>query len=150
MRRAIEISKNGMDNNKGGPFGAIVVKDGEIIAESYNQVTSENDPTAHAEISAIRKACKKLNSFQLEDCIIYTSCEPCPMCFGAIYWSRVKAVYYAYTKEDAAEIDFDDQFIYQELEKNIDNRNIKFINLERENAQQVFEAWKNKTDKIEY
>ena len=150
MRRAIEISKNGMDNNKGGPFGAIVVKDGEIIAESYNQVTSENDPTAHAEISAIRKACKKLNSFQLEDCIIYTSCEPCPMCFGAIYWSRVKAVYYACTKEDAAEIDFDDQFIYQELEKNIDDRNIKFINLERENAQQVFEAWKNKTDKIEY
>src|SRR5690625_2317418 len=150
MKRAIEIAQQGMDNNKGGPFGAIVVKNGEIIAESYNQVTSENDPTAHAEISAIRKACEKLNSFQLEDCVIYTSCEPCPMCFGAIYWARVKAVYYACTKGDAAEIDFDDQFIYQELDKNIDDRNIKFVNLLREDGKQVFNSWKNKSDKIEY
>lgn len=150
MKRAIEIAQQGMDNNKGGPFGAIVVKNGEIIAESYNQVTSENDPTAHAEISAIRKACEKLNSFQLEGCVIYTSCEPCPMCFGAIYWARVKAVYYACTKEDAAEIDFDDQFIYQELDKNIDDRNIKFVNLLREDGKQVFNSWKNKSDKIEY
>src|SRR5699024_8470733 len=111
IQRAIELSKKGMDAGAGGPFGAIVVKDGEIIPEGYNGVTSSNDPTAHAEIVAIRKACEKLESFQLEDCIIYTSCEPCPMCLGAIYWARPAAVYYACTKEDAAEIGFDDAFI---------------------------------------
>lgn len=150
MRRAIEIAQEGMDSNSGGPFGAVVVKDGEIIAESCNQVTSTNDPTAHAEIAAIRKACKKLGAFQLEDCVIYTSCEPCPMCFGAIYWARPKAVFYGCTKEDAAEIDFDDDFIYEELDKSIDNRNIKFHNLLREESKQVFTNWKNKTDRIDY
>ncbi|HLS30793.1 MAG TPA: nucleoside deaminase [Flavobacteriaceae bacterium] len=150
MRRAIEIAREGMENNSGGPFGAVVVKDGEIIAESCNQVTSTNDPTAHAEIAAIRKACEKLNTFQLEDCVIYTSCEPCPMCFGAIYWARPKAVFYGCTKEDAAEIDFDDDFIYEELDKSIDNRNIKFHNLLREESKQVFTNWKNKTDRIDY
>src|SRR5690554_2976923 len=104
IERAIALSEEGMNNGAGGPFGAIVVKDGKIIAEGYNQVTSANDPTAHAEVVAIREACKKLDSFQLEDCIIYTSCEPCPMCLGAIYWARPKAVYYGCTKEDAAEI----------------------------------------------
>jgi len=150
MRRAIEISQHGMDNNSGGPFGAVIVKDGKIIAESFNQVTSTNDPTAHAEIAAIRKACEKLNSFQLTDCIIYTSCEPCPMCLGAIYWARPKAVFFGCTKEDAAAIDFDDDFIYQELEKPVSQRNIPFKNILREEAKQVFDQWKEKTDKIKY
>lgn len=150
MRRAIEISQQGMDNNSGGPFGAVIVKDGKIIAESFNQVTSTNDPTAHAEIAAIRKACEKLNSFQLTDCIIYTSCEPCPMCLGAIYWARPKAVFFGCTKEDAAAIDFDDDFIYQELEKPVSQRNIPFKNILREEAKQVFDQWKEKTDKIKY
>lgn len=150
IKRAIELSKKGMDAGAGGPFGAVVVKDEEIIAEGYNGVTSSNDPTAHAEIVAIRRACEKLNSFQLEDCIIYTSCEPCPMCLGAIYWARPKAVYYACTKEDAAEIGFDDAFIYEELDKDINNRKIQFINLERENGRVIFNKWKTKEDRIDY
>lgn len=150
IERAIELSKEGMDAGAGGPFGALVVKDGEIIAEGFNGVTSSNDPTAHAEIVAIRKACEKLESFQLDDCIIYTSCEPCPMCLGAIYWARPKAVYYACTKEDAAEISFDDAFIYEELDKNIDNRKIRFINLEREKGKAIFNKWKMKEDRIDY
>lgn len=150
IERAIELSKEGMDAGAGGPFGALVVRDGEIIAEGFNGVTSSNDPTAHAEIVAIRKACEKLESFQLDDCIIYTSCEPCPMCLGAIYWARPKAVYYACTKEDAAEISFDDAFIYEELDKNIDNRKIRFINLEREKGKAIFNKWKMKVDRIDY
>jgi len=150
MQRAIAIAQDGMDSGQGGPFGAVVVKDGKIIAESANNVTSKNDPTAHAEVEAIRKACKKLGSFQLEDCVLYTSCEPCPMCFGAIYWARPKAVFYACTKKDAAEIDFDDQFIYDELEKPKDDLDIKFINILREDSQKVFKAWKNKTNRIDY
>lgn len=150
IERAIALSKKGMDAGAGGPFGAIVVKNGEIIAEGYNDVTSSNDPTAHAEIVAIRKACEKLDSFQLEDCIIYTSCEPCPMCLGAIYWARPEAVYYACTKEDAAEIDFDDAFIYEELDKDIDNRKIQFINLEREKGRVIFKEWQNKEDRLDY
>lgn len=150
IERAIELSKEGMDAGAGGPFGALVVRDGEIIAEGFNGVTSSNDPTAHAEIVAIRKACEKLESFQLDDCIIYTSCEPCPMCLGAIYWARPKAVYYACTKEDAAEISFDDAFIYEELDKNIDNRKIRFINLEREKGKAIFNKWKMKEDRIDY
>src|SRR5690606_25588778 len=112
IKRAIEHSEKGMYLHAGGPFGAVIAKNGEIIAEGFNQVTSSNDPTAHAEVVEIRKACEKLGSFQLDDCIIYTSCEPCPMCLGAIYWARPKAVYYACTKEDAAAIGFDDNFIY--------------------------------------
>lgn len=150
IKRAIELSQKGMDNNAGGPFGALVVKNGEVIAEGYNQVTSSNDPTAHAEIVVIREACKKLNSFQLDDCVIYTSCEPCPMCLGAIYWARAKAVYYACTKEDAAEVGFDDQFIYDEIESGIDNRNIRFINLDREEGKEVFRNWEKKEGRMDY
>lgn len=150
INRAIKLSEKGMDNNAGGPFGAVIVKDGEIVAEGYNQVTSSNDPTAHAEVVAIREACKNLDSFQLDGCIIYTSCEPCPMCLGAIYWARPKAVYYACTKEDAAEIGFDDHFIYDEIEADMDNRSIKFINLNREEGQQVFQKWNSKEGRTDY
>lgn len=150
IQKAIELSKKGMDSNAGGPFGAVIVKNNRIIAEGFNQVTSKNDPTAHAEMVAIRKACEKLGSFQLTDCTVYTSCEPCPMCLGAIYWARPKAVFYACTKKDAAEIGFDDQFIYDELDKPIEARKIKFINIARENAKEVFDEWKNKYDKIDY
>lgn len=150
IKRAIALSEQGMDNNAGGPFGAIVVKNGEIIAEGYNQVTSSNDPTAHAEVVAIRKACEALGSFQLDDCIIYTSCEPCPMCLGAIYWSRPKAVYYACTKEDAAEIGFDDNFIYDEIDAGMENRSIKFINLSREDGREIFKKWETKEGRVDY
>jgi tRNA(Arg) A34 adenosine deaminase TadA len=150
IKRAIELSEKGMDAHAGGPFGAVIVKNGEIVAEGFNQVTSSNDPTAHAEMVAIRKACEKLNSFQLDDCIIYTSCEPCPMCLGAIYWARPKAVYYACTKKDAAEIGFDDDFIYDELDKNIENRTIKFINIEREEGRKIFQKWEAKEGRIDY
>lgn len=150
IKHAISLSENGMQSNAGGPFGAVVVKNGKIIAEGFNCVTSHNDPTAHAEVVAIRKACEKLNSFQLDDCIIYTSCEPCPMCLGAIYWARPKAVYYACTKEDAAKIGFDDHFIYDEIETDIANRKIKFINILREEGQQVFKIWEEKEGRIDY
>jgi len=150
MKRAIMMAEKGVDSNAGGPFGCVIVKDDKIVAEGFNRVTSTNDPTAHAEVVAIRKACKKLKSFQLDDCIIYTSCEPCPMCFGAIYWARPKRVYFACTKTDAAKIDFDDQFIYDELEKKIDDRDIQFVRLMRKDALPVFEKWAEKTTKIKY
>jgi len=150
MRRAIELANEGMDANTGGPFGAVIVKDGKIIAEANNTVTSSNDPTAHAEVNAIRIACTKLNAFQLDDCILYTSCEPCPMCLGAIYWARPKKVVYACTKEDAANIAFDDKFIYDEINAGIDNRQIPFSNLLREEATIVFEKWSMKVDKTDY
>ena len=150
MKRAIELAEKGMDSNAGGPFGCVIVKDNEIIAEGHNQVTSTNDPTAHAEVVAIRNACKKLNSFQLEDCVIYTSCEPCPMCFGAIYWARPKMVFYACDKVDAAAIDFDDDFIYEELDKKIEDRELKFVKILRNDAVKVFDKWANKSDKEKY
>ncbi len=150
MRRAIELAREGMDAGAGGPFGSVVVCNGEIIAEGYNRVTSDNDPTAHAEVTAIREACQKLGTFQLNDCEIYTSCEPCPMCLGAIYWARPKVVYYACTREDAAAIDFDDQLIYDEIDAGIDNRQITFKQMQRSEALSVFNAWQDKTDKIEY
>ncbi len=150
MRRAIELAENGMDSNVGGPFGAVIVKNGKIIAEGCNKVTSNNDPTAHAEVDAIRTACKKLNTFQLEDCIIYTSCEPCPMCLGAIYWARPKKVFYGCTREDAANIEFDDQLIYDEILVDINNRQIEFSNLLRNEAIKVFQKWDSKTDRTEY
>lgn len=150
MRAAINVAKKGMDCNCGGPFGAVVVKNNKIIAEGCNSVTSTNDPTAHAEVVAIRKACTVLNSFQLDDCIIYTSCEPCPMCLGAIYWARPKKVYFGATKEDAAAIDFDDHFIYKELELDFDHRQIGFENLLRNEAKTVFNAWQKKVDKTDY
>lgn len=150
MEAAIALAKKGMDCNCGGPFGAVVVKDDIIIAEAYNQVTSLNDPTAHAEIIVIRKACKVLNTFRLEGCVIYTSCEPCPMCLGAIYWARPDKVVFAATKEDASRAQFDDQFIYDELELELGRRQIKFENLMRDEARVVFEAWNKKEDKKEY
>lgn len=150
MRRAIQLAEEGMTKNAGGPFGCVIVKGNLIIAEGYNEVTSTNDPTAHAEMVAIRKACKKLNSFQLEDCIIYCSCEPCPMCLGAIYWARPKMVYYACDKSDAASIGFDDQFIYDEIDKDIDHRNLKFVRLLRKDSLLVFNKWTEKSDKTKY
>ncbi len=150
MMKAIALSRKGMNSNAGGPFGAIVVKDGKIIGEGYNQVTSTNDPTAHAEMIAIREATKKLNNFQLDNCTIYTSCEPCPMCLGAIYWARPSRVVYACNKKDAAAIDFDDAFIYKEIELENSKRSIQTDQLLREEGIIVFDEWKNKKDKIDY
>ena len=150
MRAAIKLAEKGVDSNSGGPFGAVVVKDNVIIGEGFNSVTSTDDPTAHAEIIAIREACKNLKSFQLTDCTIYTSCEPCPMCLGAIYWARPEKVFYAGTKKDAAGFGFDDQFIYDELEKELNDRKIKFENIIPEEALSVFEKWEAKSDKKEY
>ena len=150
MQKAVELSLENMRAGKGGPFWAVVVKDWKIVWQWANHVTSENDPTAHAEVVAIRDACKNLWSFQLDDCIIYTSCEPCPMCMWAIYRARPKAVYYANDRKDAAWIWFDDDFIYQELEKKMEERSLLIHRLESENALKVFEEWKEKNDKIEY
>jgi tRNA(Arg) A34 adenosine deaminase TadA len=150
MRRAISLAQQGIDSNSGGPFGAVVVKDGEIIGEGCNRVTSTNDPTAHAEVVAIRNACQKLGSFQLDDCILYTSCEPCPMCLGAIYWARPSKIFYAATHTDAASIGFDDQFIYEEIERETGERQIKTVNLLREEGLKVFRNWENKADKTAY
>lgn len=150
MSRAIELAKLGMENGAGGPFGCVVVKGGEIIAEGFNSVTSTNDPTAHAEVVAIRKACANLGSFQLDGCTVYTSCEPCPMCLGAIYWARPTRVYYGCSREDAAAIQFDDQFIYDELDLNIDQRKIPFQQLMQGEARAVFNQWSAKDDKTKY
>ena len=150
MRRAIELAQNGIDANDGGPFGAIVVRDGKIIGEGCNRVTSTNDPTAHAEIVAIRAACQNLNSFQLDGCTIYTSCEPCPMCLGAIYWARPAQMFFACNREDAARVGFDDDFIYDEIERPIEQRRIESINFLREEGLKVFENWAKKSDKTEY
>ena len=150
MLRAVELSRNSVESGKGGPFGCVIVKNGKIVGEGSNQVTTTNDPTAHAEIVAIRNACKNLNSFQLEDCEVYTSCEPCPMCLGAIYWARPEKIYYANTRNDAALINFDDSFIYDEISEPIENRKIKMESLGRDEALIVFELWKSKTNKINY
>ena len=150
MQEAITLSQNGVRNNEGGPFGCIIVKEDVIIGRGNNKVTSSNDPTAHAEIVAIRDACKNLNTFQLEDCEIYTSCEPCPMCLGAIYWARPKVVYFANSRQDAANIGFDDSMIYEELGIDLDKRKIPIINLGREDALKIFVEWQNKEDKIKY
>jgi len=150
MTRAIELAKMGVEMNLGGPFGCVVVKDDIIIGEGNNRVTSTNDPTAHAEIVAIREACKSLDAFQLDGCTVYTSCEPCPMCLGAIYWARPERVFYACTREDAANIGFDDDFIYEELEKANDQREMVLMNLMRDEALEVFDNWSSKTDKVEY
>jgi tRNA(Arg) A34 adenosine deaminase TadA len=150
MQEAIELARNGIQNNEGGPFGAVVVKDGEVIGRGNNRVTSTKDPTAHAEIIAIRDACKNLGTFQLEGCEIYTSCEPCPMCLGAIYWARLAKVYYGCTKQDAADIDFDDAFIYKELELPLGQRQMPFMQMNRENTIVLFEEWRGKDDKITY
>ena len=150
MRMAIKLSKQNVLQSLGGPFGAVIVKDGKVIAKSANKVISSNDPTAHAEVATIRLACKKLKTFDLSGCIVYTSCEPCPMCLGALYWARVDAIYYGNTKADAAAINFDDQFIYKELEKTLDQRKLPIKQLLREEAQQAFILWKELGMKTEH
>jgi guanine deaminase len=150
MREAIRLSIDKMQAGFGGPFGAVVVKNGEIIARGFNQVTSTNDPTCHAEVDAIRKACTTLGTFQLDDCDLYTSCEPCPMCLGAIYWARPRRVFYGNTKQDAAAIGFDDQFIYEELEKALPNRQIPMTELLRDEAAAGFRAWEQKEGRTDY
>lgn len=149
MIRAIEMSEKGVKAG-GGPFGAIIVRENQIIAESHNTVTLGNDPTAHAEINAIRIAAAKLNKFDLSDCEIYTSCEPCPMCLSAIYWARIPKIYYANTYHDAAEIGFSDKFIYNQLQLKRTDRTIQYKQMCHEEAQIIFKMWENKVDKIRY
>ena len=149
MLRAIELSIRSA-NGTGGPFGCVVVKDNKIIAEGSNKVTFSNDPTAHAEIVAIREACKKLNTFNLSGCDLYASCEPCPMCLSAIYWSHVDNIFYANTREDAKKINFDDSLIYSEILKKNEDRKIPIKQMLRDEALKAFEIWNKKTDKIEY
>ena len=149
MRRAIELSIESVKNG-GGPFGAVIAKDGEIIAGSSNSVTIDNDPTAHAEVNTIRQACKKLGTFNLEGCEIYTSCEPCPMCLGAIYWAHLDKIYYANDRKDAAKIGFDDDFIYTEIPLQPVDRHKPMEHFLRDEAIKAFELWQNKTDKTEY
>lgn len=150
MAAALSIAQNNMRARKGGPFGALVVYGDEIVGSGGNLVTSTNDPTAHAEVVAIRRACIELKSFQLSDCAIYSSCEPCPMCLGAIYWARPNIVYYAATRDDAAKAGFDDDFIYQEIQENIFDRTLPMIQKMGVEANIVFEEWKNLSDKIDY
>jgi len=149
MLRAIELSINSAKKS-GGPFGCVIVKNGTIISEGSNKVTSSNDPTAHAEVVAIREACKKLNTFKLSGCDLYTSCEPCPMCLSAIYWSHVDNIFYANTRNDAKEINFDDSLIYSEISKEIKDRKISTTQMMRDKALKAFEIWEKKIDKIEY
>jgi guanine deaminase len=150
MRRAIELSIENVRSGKGGPFAALVVKDGEILATGANVVTSACDPTAHAEMVAIREACRKLAQFQLAGCEIYTTCEPCPMCLGAIYWARPAKVYFGNTASDAAAIGFDDSFIYQQLGVSLAERAIPMVQLMREEALSAFQEWERKSDRIRY
>ena len=149
MARAIELSIESVKSG-GGPFGAVIVRDGKIVGEGFNRVTSMNDPTAHAEVTAIRQACAKLGTFELKDCEIYTSCEPCPMCLGAIYWARLSQIYFANTAEDAAKIGFDDSFIYSELQQAHAHRRIPAVQMMREEALSGFRAWSARPDKISY
>ena len=150
MQMAIDLAISGMNKNDGGPFGAIVVKDGVVVGRGNNKVTSTNDPTAHAEVVAIRDACKNLNSFQLDGCILYTSCEPCPMCLGAIYWARPDKMYFACTRHDAADVGFDDAFIYDEINAPITERKIETLQISRENALEAFKLWASKNDRTKY
>ena len=149
MREAIRLSVESVAHG-GGPFGAVIVKDGEIIAARANSVTIDNDPTAHAEVNAIREACRSLGSFDLDDCVIYTSCEPCPMCLGAIYWAGIDRIYYANSRQDAEDVDFADNFIYEELLRPMSKRKIPLIQLLRDEAQAGFQAWAEKDDRMEY
>jgi len=150
MRRAIELSHEVMERDGGGPFGAVIVKDGRIIAEGSNLVTSTNDPTAHAEIVAIRAACRSLGSFSLQGCDVYSSCEPCPMCLSAIYWARLDRVYFGNDRQDAARIGFDDDFLYREIALPLEARSVPLVRLLPEEARAAFEAWEAKPDKIRY
>lgn len=150
MREAIDLSVRTMRRGRGGPFGAVVIRGGEVIARGWNQVTSSNDPTAHAEIVAIRRACRRLKTFHLGQCDLYTSCEPCPMCLSAIYWAHVRKVFYGATRRDAAAIDFDDDFIYQEIARPVGRRRVRMRQLMRTEALVAFDEWKRKDDKIPY
>jgi guanine deaminase len=150
MQMAIELSEYNVRQGQGGPFGAVIVKDGMVVARSANKVVPQNDPTAHAEVSAIRLACYELNTFSLEGCVIYTSCEPCPMCLGAIYWARLDTIYYANTKADAAGIGFDDQFIYEELDRPMAERKLPVVQLMRDEALQAFKLWETSELKTDY
>lgn len=150
MRMAIRLSEKNVLEQLGGPFGAVIVKDGIVVAKSGNKVTTTNDPTAHAEVAAIRIACRKLKTFDLSGCVVYTSCEPCPMCLSAIYWARIDKIYYANTKTDAADIGFDDQFIYEEIERPIAERKVPVRQLLREEAQSAFRQWKASELRVDY
>lgn len=149
MARAIELSEQNVLNG-GGPFGAVIVKDGKIVAEGVNRVTAQNDPTAHAEVNAIRSACNSLNTFKLDGCTIYTSCEPCPMCLSAIYWAGISRIFYGNTKEDAARIDFDDSFIYSEIAKDYVHRSVPCVRIMGRQAERAFRMWDEKIDKVKY
>lgn len=149
MKLAARLSFENIDRG-GGPFGAVIVRDNEIIATGVNSVTLKNDPTAHAEVSAIRNACSKLSTFQLNDCIVYSSCEPCPMCLSALYWAGVKKIYFGNTKEDAAAIDFSDKFIYDEIERPAYRRHVPGIRVDNAETIKAFEKWASKPDKIKY
>ena len=150
MHEAIRLSLEKMRAGCGGPFGAVIAKDGKIIGRGWNQVTSSNDPTAHAEVVAIREACAALNSFRLEGCELYSSCEPCPMCLAAIYWAHIETVYFGCTHKDAAAIGFDDSLIYTEMRKRLEERQIPMVAMDRESALTAFDAWRKKTDRVEY
>ena len=149
MRKAIKLASKSVKHG-GGPFGVVIVKDGKIVAESSNTVTIDNDPTAHAEVNAIRKACKTLDTFNLSGCTLYTSCEPCPMCLGAIYWAHIGRIFYGNTREDAAEIGFDDNYIYEELDKPLAERAIPAVSLLHEEALESFRLWDSQENKTEY
>jgi guanine deaminase len=150
LRQTFELAREGMTTNQGGPFGSLVVRDGEIVGRGFNQVTSTNDPTAHAEVVAIRDACRNLGTFQLEGCTLYASCEPCPMCLGAIYWARPSRIVYGAFHSDAAGVGFDDQFIYEELDKPREDRKIPMQQRLREEANAVFQEWVALEKRIPY
>jgi tRNA(Arg) A34 adenosine deaminase TadA len=150
MRMAIDLSEHNVKEGQGGPFGAVIVKDGMVVARSANKVVPTNDPTAHAEVSAIRLACQELGTYNLEGCEIYTSCEPCPMCLGAIYWARIDKIYYANTKADAAAIGFDDHFIYQEIDQPMEKRKLPHTQLMRDDALGAFKLWSESESKTDY
>lgn len=150
LQQTIDLALDNASTKNGGPYGALIVKDGKVIASSGNRVTANLDPTAHAEIMAIRLACKALNDFQLTDCTLYTSCEPCPMCLGAIYWSRLKNVYYACNRQDAAQAGFDDSFIYDEIPLQPENRHIAMLHIDIKDAQKPFVKWNTLQNKIKY
>lgn len=150
MKRAIALSRENVEQSKGGPFGAVIVKDNTIIAEGANGVTALCDPTAHAEVMALRAACQKLKTFHLNGCIMYSSCEPCPMCLGALYWAHIDTIYFANSRADAAAIDFDDSFIYDEISLPIEKRSIKTVHLQNATARDVFDLWARTHKKIQY
>lgn len=150
MAEASRISREKMHAGLGGPFGAVIVKDGKVIGVGFNKVTTDNDPTAHAEVVAIREACKTLGDFSLKGAVIYTSCEPCPMCLASIYWARLDRVYYANSRYDAARIGFDDEFLYEEIAKEIADRSMEMVHLPDDTAALAFDEWEAKEDKVEY